>query len=230
MHILGLITARAGSKRIINKNIKKLNNKPLISYTFDAAQKSKLLDKVILSTDGEKIASLAKNFNRIDVPFRRPEYLSRDDTKSYPVIKHAVKMYEKKFKKPDVIVLLQPTSPFRTHLHIDRSIRKFLNTKNDSLVSIRKIKFNNKLDYYMSSNKSQLSIVKNKNFRKNKPLHIYQRNGGIYIFTYKCLMFKKSIYGDKVLGYLMNANDSIDINNMKDWDRATKLLKKTSFL
>mgnify|MGYP001392845406 FL=1 len=227
MHILGIITARGGSKRIPNKNIKILNNKPLICFTLEAAEKSKLLTKAILSSDNYKILNIAKKFKKIEIPFIRPEYLSRDNTPSYPVIKHAVQRYEKLFSKPDIIVLLQPTSPFRKGHHIDRAIKKFLKSRTDSLVSINKTTYKPELKYFLYNYKNNLKSVK-KNLKTNskKFKNIFVRNGAIYIFTYDCLKNYRSLYGNTITGYIMNSDDSIDINNYKDWEKARKILAK----
>ena len=131
--ILGLIPARSGSKRIKNKNIYELNGKPLIQYTIEAAKNSKLLDDVIVSTDSKRIAEIANNFN-INVPFLRPKKLSGDKIEMIEVIKHVVK--KKKFKKINLIMLLQPTSPLRTNIDIDKSIKLFSLKRADTLVSV----------------------------------------------------------------------------------------------
>ncbi len=227
MHILGIITARGGSKRIPNKNIKLLNKKPLITYTFNAAEKSKLLSKTILSTDSLKIIDIAKKFKNIEIPFIRPKYLSKDNTPSFPVIKHAVLKYEKLFTKPDIIVLLQPTSPFRTDKHIDSAIRKFQKYKTDSLVSINQTSYSPELDYFLNYKKNNLKIVERDNIKKTKHYNkIYVRNGAIYIFTYNCLIHQESLYGKKMTGLLMNKNESIDINNFDDWKKAANIANK----
>ena len=131
--ILGLIPARSGSKRIKNKNIYELNGKPLIQYTIEAAKNSKLLDDVIVSTDSKRIAEIANNFN-INDPFLRPKKLSGDKIEMIEVIKHVVK--KKKFKKINLIMLLQPTSPLRTNIDIDKSIKLFSLKRADTLVSV----------------------------------------------------------------------------------------------
>ena len=136
--ILGLIPARSGSKRIKNKNIYELNGKPLIQYTIEAAKNSKLLDDVIVSTDSKRIAEIANNFN-INVPFLRPKKLSGDKIEMIEVIKHVVK--KKKFKKINLIMLLQPTSPLRTNIDIDKSIKLFSLKRADTLVSVTNKKY-----------------------------------------------------------------------------------------
>ena len=135
--ILAVIPARKGSKRILNKNMRLLNKKPLIYYTIMAAIKSKLITDTVVSTDCHKIFKFAKKFKKINTPFLRPSNLASDDVETYPVIKHATIQMEKiKNIQYDLIILLQPTCPLRTSDHIDCSIKIFEQTKADSVISV----------------------------------------------------------------------------------------------
>ena len=122
--IICLICARSGSKGIKNKNIKVLNGKPLIQWTFDVAKKIKEFNKIILSSDSKKIINLAKK-NKIDVPFLRPKNLAKDNSKELNVWKHALKYLKKINQFPDILVVLPPTSPLRKSHHILYAIKKF---------------------------------------------------------------------------------------------------------
>ena len=113
--IWGIITARKGSIRLPNKNIKKMINKPLIEYTYIATENSKL-DKVILSTDCEKCIELSTKYNNIEVPFIRPEHLSSSTAKHIDVLKHCIEYYkDKNVTLPEYIFILQPTTPQRSN-------------------------------------------------------------------------------------------------------------------
>ena len=111
-HILGVIPARGGSKDIPGKNLCLLRGRPLIEYTFDAAKGSRLLDRVILSTDDEAIAALGRAHG-IEVPFVRPAHLAQDDTPMLDVLIHVLESLRSEAYEPDCLVLLQPTSPLR---------------------------------------------------------------------------------------------------------------------
>jgi len=126
--ILGVIPARGGSKSIPGKNIKKLSGKPLINWTIEAAQNSKLLDKFIVSTEDKKIASIARNAGAEVLP-RPPEYAT-DDATTVSVLQHVLKEIN-----ADIIVLLQPTSPVRVENIIDQAIDTFINSECDSLAT-----------------------------------------------------------------------------------------------
>src|SRR5437762_12313177 len=119
---LGLIPARGGSKRIPGKNLISLGGKPLIAHTIEAARKSKKLSKVLVSTDDERIADYSRSLGA-DVPFLRPRELARDQSPTFDAAWHAVMSVEKqRGARVDAVVLLQPTSPFRTSSHIAESI------------------------------------------------------------------------------------------------------------
>src|SRR5207248_3052879 len=119
--VLGLITARRGSKGLPLKNIRLLRGKPLLQYTAEAALKSRRLSEVILSTEDDEIARIGERCG-LKVPFLRPEELARDDTPTLPVVKHAVKWLEDRGDRYDAICLLQPTNPLRRAEDIDGCI------------------------------------------------------------------------------------------------------------
>ncbi len=221
MKVLGIIIARGGSKGIPGKNIKNLAGKPLISYTIEAGLKSKLISKLILSTDDEGIAKIARKYG-VSVPFIRPEKLSKDDTPGLPVITHAVKyMKEENNYQPDVIVVLQPTSPLRRSDHIDEALKIFLDYKTDSVVSVTKAPHNANPYSIMSVNKDGSIKQFQKynelgNLRQKKPV-FYCRNGAIYACTYKCLIENETLYGNLTIPYFMEKKDSFDIDDEIDW-------------
>ena len=118
MNILGIIPARGGSVGIPNKNIRSLNNKPLIQYTSDLALRSKYLKKIIVSTDSREIANISKNIG-LEVPFIRPKSLAKNETPTVDVIKHALEFYISKKINFDAVCILQVTSPLRTLKFLD---------------------------------------------------------------------------------------------------------------
>lgn len=126
--ILGIIPARGGSKGIPRKNIKEICGKPLIAWTIEAAKKSKLLDRFVVSTEDEEIANVARKYRAEVVP--RPPELARDESLIWPVLQHVLQQIN-----ADVVVLLNPTSPVRDDDLIDRCIKRFLETKADSLAT-----------------------------------------------------------------------------------------------
>ena len=131
MNLLSLIPARGGSKGIPRKNIRKLSGKPLIAWSIEAAQKSSFVDRIVVSTDDEEIAIIARSYGA-EVPFLRPTELSRDDTPGIAPVLHALEQ----FPEVEQILLLQPTSPLRTSEDIDGIVRMSLERQASSVVSI----------------------------------------------------------------------------------------------
>jgi len=128
MNPLVVIPARGGSKGVPGKNIKLLNGKPLINYTIEAAQK--VFDDAIIcvTTDSQEIKQVVENTTGLKVPFLRPDNLATDNAGTYEVLLHAVDFYERQGYVADTLILLQPTSPFRTDKHIEEAIALFSET------------------------------------------------------------------------------------------------------
>src|SRR3989344_3436867 len=132
--ILAVITARGGSKGLPGKNIKLLGGKPLIAHTISVAQKRNFITHLIVSTDDEAVAEIARAHGGI-VPFLRPAELAQDKTPHLPVMQHAIEFMEKKIGEPyDYVVILQPTSPFRTVEDTDLTIQKMIDHHAQSAV------------------------------------------------------------------------------------------------
>jgi len=229
-NILAVITARGGSKGIPNKNIKELGGKPLICYSIKSAKKSKLLTHTIVSTDDEKIADVARRCGG-DVPFMRPKQLAQDKTPHLPVMQHAVKfMEEKEGIIFDFVVILQPTSPFRTGEDIDGTIQKIIDTGADSAVSVSEIDsaFH---PYKMKKLEGDMLLPLSKDFvepqgmrRQDQPV-FYKRNSMVYVMKRDTYMVKDQLYGDSTAGFVMDFERCVDIDNQDDWANAEVMLK-----
>ncbi|HFP7636465.1 TPA: CMP-N-acetlyneuraminic acid synthetase, partial [Campylobacter coli] len=133
--ILAIIPARSGSKRLVDKNIMYLQEKPLIAWSIEAAIKSKFIDRVVVSTDSFKYADIAKNYGAL-VPFIRKGMLALDSTPTFDVIEDVIKFYNSRQISYKYIILLQPTSPLRNEKHIDEAIELFFLKKANSIVSV----------------------------------------------------------------------------------------------
>ena len=231
MEILAIIPARGGSKGIPYKNIKLLNGIPLIEYTTTSAIKSRYINRIVVSTDDAQIADLSINLG-VEVPFLRPSYLANDDSPSLPVFIHTLQELEKlDGYKPDIIIILQPTSPLRLTSHIDEALELYLTSNCDSLVSICDVPHN--MNPFSVMNIDSSSMLKNfmdfdekNNLRQKKPNFVARNGAGIYIFNYDCLMKKNSIYGNTIVGYRMDKISSIDIDDYFDWEVASLFLSK----
>ncbi len=219
-NIICIITARSGSKGLKNKNIRKLKGLPLLAHTIIAANNSKLLNRVILSTDSNLYAKIGLKF-KAEVPFIRPKKLATSTSHHPDVVNHAVKFVEKKENvKFDYVVMLQPTSPFRKSKHINEAINKFLKEKNDSLISIKKQDYPPWWLFFLKKNKlNQFLNFKNKNVfnleRQEFP-NLYRPNGAIYICKRNLLNSGNLINPLSCGYYIMDEKDSIDIDNLID--------------
>ncbi|MDC0239191.1 acylneuraminate cytidylyltransferase family protein [Candidatus Thioglobus sp.] len=230
MNIVAIIPARGGSKRLHGKNIKRLNGRPLISYTIDAALKCDSIVRVICSTDNEEIAEIAQN-EGAEVPFLRPEYLSTDITKTPPVIEHAVSYIEiQEGKKVDVVVTLQPTSPLRESSHIEQSLKQFFKGKYDSLVSVRKgyppwwmLKVEKGRAKPLLNLESSVNPF---NLSRQQLPSAYEINGAIYITDRRFLQNNSSVISIENCGvFLMDQESSLDLDTMTDFLIIEEILK-----
>jgi N-acylneuraminate cytidylyltransferase len=223
--ILAFIPARGGSKGIPNKNIKLFNGKPLIEWTIESALKSKLIHKVIVSSDSKKILSLSKNFGA-DV-ILRPKNISGDRSTTESAINHCIKNLEDSF---DVIVLLSPTSPIRRKEDIDNAIKQFKLKKLDSCFSASRLndfliwEYNKKIKKFKSINYD----FKNRGIRQNRELN-YVENGSIYVFRRDLIKYKNNRIAGKIGMYLMNFWQSFEIDEKNDW-KLLEIIQKNYIL
>lgn len=228
MKVLAIIPARGGSKGVPGKNIKNLGNKPLLAYTIDAANQSKLLTKVILSTDDNDIIACAKNYN-VEIPFVRPEHLATDTAKSIDVVKHAVEFLESQGEFYDAVCLLQVTSPFRENGIIDLAIQKFKDTGADALISVLPVphEYNPHWTFEVSCN-GNLKIATGESeiiSRRQELPMAYHRDGSIYITKTEYIK-KGTFYGESLTYIESNPNFHVNIDTLQDWEKAEKMINK----
>jgi len=217
MEILAVIPGRKGSKGIINKNIRKINNKPLISYSIEAALKSKYIKRVVVSSDSDEILEIANSYNVESI--ERPEHLAQDDSTTVDVVKHVLNVFnESNDYFPENLVLLQPTSPLRDSGDIDDAIKMFLEDESvDSLISMSKFNHNPLWTFKIEDN--LLSPAFNEEFlnkRRQELPDLFLPNGAIYIIKTKQLIEKNSFYIEKTKPFLMSEEKSLDVDTELD--------------
>ncbi|WP_405077686.1 cytidylyltransferase domain-containing protein [Pectobacterium versatile] len=216
---LAIIPARGGSKRLPRKNVKILHGKPLIAWTIDAALSAKTVDDVIVSTDNDEIASVARQYGA-QVPFIRPASLASDTATTEDVIRHAVDFMSERYHY-DKIIILQPTSPLRTAENIDEA-NLFFDSKNaNAVVSVTECEHNpnwiNRLDDTLSLN----NFLKPKLFQ---PGEYYRLNGAIYIIRKELYNDFSVFYKEGSFAYIMNRESSVDIDKEDDFNYASFIL------
>ena len=225
--ILGVITARGGSKGIPGKNIKMLAGIPLIAYTINVAKESKLITHLIVSTDDEEIKDVSKKCGA-DVPFLRPEELAKDTAKHLPVMQHAVAFMEDKLGIVfDYAVSLQPTSPLRTVEDLDGTIQKLIDSGADSAVSIVEVTGRHPVQIKRLEGDKVLpySVFEEEGIRRQDLPVAYERSGAVYTMRRDLLMKDNKFYGDDVVGYIVPQDRSVDIDVPFDWLKAEYMLE-----
>lgn len=234
MKTLGLVTARGGSRGIPGKNLKLLAGKPLLAYTIEAARASGAFERLILSTEDQAIADAARAM-WCDVPFLRPADLSQDDTTHLPVVQHAVRwMAERVDYHPDVVMILQPTSPLRQAADIVAALALLEKSGADSVLSVSEVPSHSHPMRTLRIDPAGHAVLfatgepvrRRINRRQDLP-EAWVMNGAIYACRTSVLFADEpSLYGDRVVAYRMPAERSISIDDMDDWAAAERALAR----
>lgn len=216
--VVGIITARGGSKGIPGKNLVDLGGKPLIAWTIEAALQSKGLCRTIVTTDSAEIAEVSRRWGA-DVPFMRPEKLAQDDTPHIPVVHHVINWLELHDReRPDYIMVLQPTSPFRNSSDIDAAIELAINADAASVVSVeethhhpflvKRISGSGFLDDYIPDAPQPGSH----SIRRQELLKAYFVNGAIYLTRREVSLEERTLLPRGTLPYIMPIERSLQID------------------
>ena len=223
MKKIAIIPARSGSKGLPNKNILMLGDKPLMAHTIEVALKSKMFERVIVSTNSLEYKYIAEKFGA--EVFMRSEELSNDKASSFVVIEDVLKKIE---TPVDYFVLLQVTSPFRNENHIRESIEVFENgiSEYDFLISMQKSdKASSLIKPIYNSGTLEEYNIDYSNYSRQK-YDEYHPNGAIYIGKIKEYLEQKHFFGKRSKAYFMNKEDSVDIDDSLDFEIAITILNK----
>jgi CMP-N-acetylneuraminic acid synthetase len=230
--VLGVITARAGSKAIPDKNIRELAGKPLIAYTLEAARESGAFVRLILSTDDDRAAAIARE-EGCEVPFTRPSSLCADDTPHLPVMQHAVGwLRDHEGFESEWTMILMPTSPLRQARHIVEAIDLAVTSGADSVVSVDELPphFNPMRALTVDADGwARLFVggrpVKERPNRRQDLPPAWILNGAIYLLRTKLLFgAAPSLYGDRVAAYVMVPPSGLNIDTLEDWATAERAI------
>ena len=227
-NILGVTLARGGSKGIKNKNLSKINGKPLIYFTIKEAIKSKKITNYVVSTDSYKIKSVAQKY-KAETPFTRPKKFSGDKSSSASALKHALtkceKIYNKKF---DYVIELMATNPLKSVTDIDNVIEILLKNKADSVIAVNQL-----FDHHPARIKKIINgklfdfAIKEKLESRRQDLkpNAYIRSGSIYAMSRKYVMQGKRYFSGRSLAYILPHERTINIDDENDLLIAKKKLK-----
>lgn len=223
-NVVAIIVARGGSKSIPRKNVLPLKGKPLIAWPIELACSVPRIDRVVVSTDDEEIAAVAKKYGA-EVPFLRPAELAQDQIPTLPVLQHCVRfLKDKENYQTDIILLLYPTSPFLKKSRVEEALDIFEKTGCNSVLGVVKDWgrfWNRKTD----NDKPQMFYPRNRvNRQYYEPL--YRESGAVYFSRSEVLIkTDKLVDEDSAQFLIMDENENIDIDNPEDWERAENFKK-----
>lgn len=225
--VLGIVPARGGSKGVPDKNLRPLAGRTLLDYAGAAARESGAVDRIVLSTDSEAIAAAGRAAG-LEVPFMRPESLAQDDTPMLPVIVHALDALKQSGWVPDYVALLQPTSPLRQARHVQEALRRLRESGADSVVTVVELPRHLSPDYVMKIEDGLLRPFLPDGARvtrRQDARPAYAREGTVYAFRRDTIDRFGTIYGERCVPLLIDAEDSLSIDSPEDWATAERILE-----
>jgi len=227
MYIFGIIPARGGSKGLPGKNVRPLGGKPMLAWSIDAAKASRRLTRTVVSTEDAAIARIARRRGG-DVPFKRPAALSRDESGTIEVLQHAVRWLESEEKiKPDLIVLLQPTSPLRLARDIDDTVNLVLKTGADSAQTVAEDRAHPWHRFRLVGGRLKPMHPEAEKFsRRQAAPPLYRPTGSVYVMRYNVLMKQNAVHGKHHRGVVRDFESSIDIDDKWDLELARLILSE----
>lgn len=219
--VLGLIPARGGSKGIQDKNLRPLAGRPLLAYAIEAAARSGVVDRIVVSTDSTRIAELALALGA-EVPCLRPAELALDETPMLPVVQHAIVALESLGWSPEIILLLQPTAPLRRPEHLRRAVEELVEERCDAVVSVVAIPAHFSPHYAMRIDAGRLVPYMPDGDRYTRRQDVptaYSRDGTVYACRGDVVM-AGSLYGRDCRPLVLSEEETVNIDTMSDWERA----------
>jgi N-acylneuraminate cytidylyltransferase len=231
VEVMALIPARGGSKSIPRKNIASFAGRPLIAYSVAAGLAARRVGRVVVSTDDEAIAAIARRYGA-ETPFLRPAEYSQDETPDLPVFRHALQwLAEHEGYLPEVIVQLRPTSPFRRVRHIDRAVELLLERPEADAVRTVCIPFQNPFKMWRIDADGFMRPLMNAgspepyNMPRQALPDVYWQTGYVDAAWSKTILDKNSMTGEKILPLIIGPEEWVDIDSPDDWRRAERLLE-----
>lgn len=228
MNILAIVPARSGSKSVVNKNIRLINNKPMMAYSIEHALNSKLINRVIVSTDSEEYAEIARQYGA-EVPFIRPAEYATDTALDIDVFRHALSfLKETEGYEADIVVQLRPTYPYRDPADIDAMIQLMIDDPQTD--AVRSVMLNEVVPHkmwYMADDNQITPILTDIPEAYNMPRQqlpkTYYQNGNVDVLRPANIFEMNSMTGKKIKGYEMK--EMYDVDTEADFARVAAFMK-----
>lgn len=224
--VLALVPARGGSKGVPGKNVRPLAGRTLLDYVADVARASGVVDRAVLTTDSEDVAAAGRSAGLHVLPLR-PASLAADDTPMLPVVRHALEQVARDGFVPELVVLLQPTSPLRRPEHVRDAVRLLRETGADSVVTVVAVPPHLSPDYVMRIDQGVLRPFLSEGAgitRRQDARPAFSRDGTVYAFRRETLERHGSIYGEDCRPLVIGEDDSLSIDTPRDWAEAERAL------
>jgi N-acylneuraminate cytidylyltransferase len=232
IEVLVLIPARGGSKSISRKNIRPLAGHPLIAYSIAAGLTAESVTRVVVSTDDEEIAEIARQYGG-ETPFMRPSEFAQDETPDLPVFQHALEWLDAvEGYCPDIVVQLRPTSPFRRVWQIDQAVSLLIEDPEADSVRTVCVPFQNPYKMWRIGPDGYLQpileaeIPEPYNAPRQELPDVYWQTGYVDVTWTNTILSKNSMTGDDILPLIIDPGDWVDIDSPDDWRRAERLLEE----
>ncbi|GAB6862948.1 cytidylyltransferase domain-containing protein [Haloplanus litoreus] len=229
MDVLGVVPVRSGSKRVPNKNVRELGGKPLLAHTIEQAASSSVLDRCLISTDDEEIATVAREHGG-DAPFLRPDRLATDTASSADAVAHALEWVHERGHEPTIVVLLQVTTPFRTSADIDEAVEKLRRSPEaKSIVAVTEYRvppqwaFEIDDEGRLRSHFSAYDMWDDGPGRSQETATLYHPNGAVFAARVDSFLADPEFYKQPTISYEMPAERSLDIDEPYDLELARAL-------
>ena len=218
--MLCLICARTGSKGVIGKNIRSLGGKPLIAWSLDIARSCRGINRIVVSTDGEEIAEVARRYGG-EVPFLRPAELARDDTLQIDAIRYTAKRLEEEGDRHDAILLLQPTSPMRRVEDVEGCLEMMRVAGADTVVTVVPVCDGGPSTFYRRDETGRLQPYTDsprEGTLRQQLSTLYARTGSVYLMKRDVVVERGVLYGPDVRGYVCHPSTAFNIDSDFDWE------------
>ena len=226
--IIAIIFARGGSKGVKEKNIKLINNKPLIAYTIQTALQSKYIDKIYVSTDCDKIASVSKMYGA-EIPFKRPSYLAEDNSAELDSWKHSVQYFKNIDNKDFTVIVLPCVTPLKTTQNIDDAIELYQNSTSDLIYTCME-SYRNPYFNMVKKNEEVIELFMGKhmyNRRQDAP-EVYDLTPAVLITDSKYIEKCNNLFEGNVKPFIITKEEGVDIDDNYDFQLAELLINKNS--